>query len=782
MHPIILIVPLVFFLIAGTVAAMVSLSSARSLRRSLTELQRQTLELEARIAEMEVLFSGIRAEKPEEEIAPPAATQARETVVEWGTGLPEREAAPGPSAATGVKRTRLEQRPTPGGEPPRPGGTESRLRDLQWWEWFEESVGKRWMTWGGALALFISAGFFLKYAFENQWLGPTGRVVLGLVAGGALLVTGDGCVRREMRALGQGILGGGLAILYVSVFAAFSFYELIPQIPAFGAMVILTAAGMSLAIMHDSIALGFLAVLGGFLTPLMMSTGQDARDSLFAYLTLLNFGVLGIALFRKWRALDVLAFAGTWLLFAGWFWKFYHPTALAPSICWVSVFFLTFLVVPVAYQIRSRSESSVEGFLLALANAVIAFGYCYWMLRPEYQYILGFVALAMAASYIVLGSLIRQRVPSDSRSLLGFVGLSVVFLTLAVPLHLKMHGITLTWAVEGPVLLYLGYLYRYRPVRIAGFVVLVLAAWHLFTAHWPLHHANYVLFFNRYFFAAMSVSVAGAVYAIIHHVRENDATEVDRYLKVASAIAAGALALLVISGEVSQWLQFNASDFAAGTQYLTACSLAVIWASGSLGYLATALKFGSRVSFYTGLGALFLAALLSTLAYWHAGPKDYYIIINLRFFSGCVVAVTVFAFAVVANGWDDLFSEADRAIARTLAVAAGLFPLWLLSHEAYAYCLETVATRRRARWSAQMALSIVWGTYAVLALGVGFWRRIREVRIAALALLVVVAAKVVLVDMAQVQQIFRIISFVVLGLAMISASYLYHRLEKRVGM
>ena len=100
----------------------------------------------------------------------------------------------------------------------------------------------------------------------------------------------------------------GLPILYISLFAAFSLYDIIPQMMAFAAMVVVTAAGMALAVLHNATALGFLALLGGFLTPLMVSTGHDARDSLSGTWRSSTWGVLGVAVFKRWRALDVLAF------------------------------------------------------------------------------------------------------------------------------------------------------------------------------------------------------------------------------------------------------------------------------------------------------------------------------------------------------------------------------------------------------------------------------------------------------------------------------------------
>ncbi|MHC4591955.1 MAG: DUF2339 domain-containing protein, partial [Planctomycetota bacterium] len=104
------------------------------------------------------------------------------------------------------------------------------------WARLEEALGRRWMTWAGVLALFLAAAFFVKYAFDAGWIGPAARVILGIVAGIVLLAGGEIAVRRRMAALGQGLMGGGLAILYVPLFASFSLYHLVPQAIAFAAM------------------------------------------------------------------------------------------------------------------------------------------------------------------------------------------------------------------------------------------------------------------------------------------------------------------------------------------------------------------------------------------------------------------------------------------------------------------------------------------------------------------------------------------------------------------
>jgi hypothetical protein len=216
-------------------------------------------------------------------------------------------------------------------------------------------------------------------------------------------------------------------------------------------------------------------------------------------------------------------------------------------------------------------------------------------------------------------------------------------------------------------------------------------------------------------------------------------------------------------------------------RYFSFSATAALWGAGAAGFLGAALAARSKATFFVGLAVIAVAVFFSLASYSVSRHQNYLLFLNVRFAAGLLVTLTIFGFLLVSRGWGELFSGEDTYLSKGILAAAGLFPLALLSVEAYSYCLDTIASRRKARWTAQMALSVVWGVYAVGILAIGFWRRVREVRIAALCLLAVVAAKVLLIDMAQVQQIFRIVSFVVVGLMMIFASYLYHRLELRLG-
>ncbi len=642
------------------------------------------------------------------------------------------------------------------------------------WNHIEELVGKRWMTWVGAVVLFFAAAFFVKYAFDRGWLrffGPTARVSFGILAGCACLAVGDRFMRGRMQVLGEGLAGLGLAILYASLFAATSFYELIPQPVGFLAMALVTAAGMTLCVLRGAVSIAFLAVLGGFLTPVLLSTGEDARDALFAYVILLDLGVLGVALSRKWRSLDVLAFVGTAILYAGWFHEFYADAAMVPALVWLAAFFAVFLLLPFVHHLRRGTPITIERFALALANAGLAFTAAYAILADENRHVLGFVALGMAACYLVLGAQARRRISADARSVFGFIALTVFFLTLAVPLHLKLQGITLAWSLEAPLLLYLGYRYSYRPVRIAATVVLALVTVRLFSVQWPLHGGLFVPVLNRHFAGALMVPLAAGLCAFIHARHRSDATPVDLLMKTGAAIGAGVLTVILAHAELAEWCRYTSRP------YVARALAPAIWTVGAACFFAAGIRARSLASRVTGAVLTAIALLLAAYAYGRSGPDDYVLFVNFRFLGAVLPVLAVFAFGYTLSRCGDMCEEWERRLAIADYVAAGVLLLILLSAEAYSFCDATVTEAQRAGWTALMSLSVVWAVYAAATLAVGFWKRVLPLRIAALALFGAAAIKVVLVDMAVVQQVYRIISFFVLGALMIGGAYLYHRIE-----
>jgi len=671
-------------------------------------------------------------------------------------------------------------------QPPRPpaaGAPSPPLARAEWARQFEANVGKRWIAFVGALLVFFAASLAVKYAFDSGWIRPAGIVAAGLAFGLMMVAVGEAAVRRKMPGLGQGFIGGGLAVLYVTLFAGFGYYHLkyLTQPVAFGALVAVTAGGLALAVARDAMPIRIIAVIGAFLTPLVLGTGKDPRDVLFLYALLVDLGVLGTAFFKQWQGLGAIAFAGTAILYTGWFDRFYRADALAPALAWLAAFFAVFLAEPFAYHFRMRKPLTVERFVIAAANAFFALAFAWWMLYPGRKTWLGFAALILSACYAALAAVVRRRVPDDTRSHYSFAALSVAFLTLAAPMYLGLNGVTIAWAAEAPLVLYIGYRFAYKPLRVAAGAVMAIAVLRLLVKNWPAYETLFTPFVNRTFAAAMWVPVTAWVFAAIHYRWRADASPADRILKVGAALATGVIAAGLVQVEIVSWLYFKSVGAGLDPRYLPWCAAAAVWVVAAAGFAAGGLAARSAPALVVACLALIAGLILSGRLYSRQMLEEYAIFWNVRFAVCLALCAEVF---LVARFFDRLRIFAGKTgavVSRVLHGAAGLFLLVAASAEAYSYFTWTVSDAQKSQWLAQMSLSVLWAVYASAALVVGFWRKLRPLRFAALGLFALTALKVVIVDLAELERVYRIVSFLGLGVLMMAASYLYHRVERRVG-
>jgi len=406
---------------------------------------------------------------------------------------------------------------------------------------------------------------------------------------------------------------------------------------------------------------------------------------------------------------------------------------------------------------------------VALAASAGAFLVALTILYPDHRHTLSSIALGMAACHCVLGVISRRRVRSDVRSHFAFIALAVAFATIAVPLRFKLYPLTLLWAVEGPLLLYLGYRFAYRPVRMFAFLVLELTVARVFVVHCPPDGTE-ALFGTR-LAVAMCVPLAGGIFAAIHHWWRKNADKIDVFQKIVAAIVAGLVAIILLHLEFDEL--FHRASYTGPSPRLYVPVL--LWTLGAVAYMAVGMKLHSPVARISGVLVLGVAFICGASAY--TDGSGYVVLLNARFGLCMLTVLTAFLFG---GAFRRVGSEDERTLGTGLHIVGGMALLALLSTETYQYVKMTVGNREKALQAAQMALSIVWGGYAAAVLAFGFWRRLRPVRFAALLLFAATALKLVFVDLASLEQIYRIMSFVALGLLMIGASYVYHRVEKMI--
>lgn len=515
----------------------------------------------------------------------------------------------GPEAATPVPATPAAAAPFAGPAAPHPGsgqggssdGLGGRLRGLDW-EWL---VGGNWLARVGVLAVVIGVGFFLRLAFDNDWIGETGRVVLGLVGGVGLLGGGE-YWRRKYAVWAQALTGGGIAILYLSVFAAFALYELIPPLPALGFSVLVTLTAAGLALRYEARAIAVLGILGGFAAPLMLAEQLPAQAILLAYVLALDFGVLGLATFRNWRWLTLLGLAGSLILYGYWQGEL-EPGLLLSQVA-LTVLFLIFVGATTLFHLIWRRQPGAVDQALMTLNAAAYFGISYWLLFEELRVWMGGFTLLLAAFYGALGYVIIQRHQEQIRLSLFAVGIGLVLLTVAVPVQVGGPWVSVAWAAEAAALVWLSFLLEMRPLRWFGMGLFGLLTGELLIFHSvPLDSLETYRFLLNWRMLAFGGGI-GAMYLgayVLWREREGGYPPAERVFLPILLAAANFLSVYALSVEVFEAFYFGyfaIPDSITGN--VTSLALSILWAVYAAGLITLGIWRRSRWLRLAGLGLL----------------------------------------------------------------------------------------------------------------------------------------------------------------------------------
>lgn len=309
---------------------------------------------------------------------------------------------------------------------------------------------------GGIVVLFFGVAFLVKYAAEHSMFPIELR--LAAAALGALVLTGFGWRLRARRNVYALLLqGGGIGIFYITVFGAAKLYHLLPMGLAFGLMVAIVVLSSTLALLQNSLSLAAFGVSGGFLAPILTSTGGGSHVMLFSYYALLNAGILGIAWFKAWRELNLLGFGFTFVIGAFWGMQYYTPQHFATTEPFLILFFLFYVAIAVLFALRSPLQlcGYVDGSLV-FGVPVVGFALQTGLVK-NIEYGLAWSALALALFYVLLATALWRRRIDGMRLLTeAFLALGVVFGTLAIPLALDGRWTAAAWALEGAAMFWIG--------------------------------------------------------------------------------------------------------------------------------------------------------------------------------------------------------------------------------------------------------------------------------------------------------------------------------------
>ena len=343
------------------------------------------------------------------------------------------------------------------------------------------AAAKKWFTTGnvpvkvGVVVVLFGVGFFIKYAIDHElFTFPVWARLAGLALFGFAMFGVGWHLRKKKEIYALSLQGGGLGVLYLTTYAAFEFYALVPATVAFGAMVVVTVAAGIVAVVQNSRTLIVLGIAGGFLAPLLAATQTGDHVALFSYYAVLNAAILTIAWFKTWRILNLLGFAFTFVIASFWGYQGYLPEHFATTEPFLVLFVLMYIGVAVLFAVRR--PPNLRGFVdSAVVFGTPFIGFSLQTRLVESDAGLAWTAGGLAALYAVLAAGVwRIR---DLRTLaMCFIGLALVFLAFAFPLALDDRWTCAAWAAQGATLAWFGMRNGSRLLAFSGAALQVVAA------------------------------------------------------------------------------------------------------------------------------------------------------------------------------------------------------------------------------------------------------------------------------------------------------------------
>jgi uncharacterized membrane protein len=758
------------------VLLVVYASRTSALERKLSSIDRHVSTMQSDLFIMEKeLKALIHAGGSSAEAAPPVAT-GPPVDVPTPTG-PEPEQRQ-PSEARVADRSPV--------MPPKPAKAPARSKQ----EW-EMLIGGKLLNRIGAFALILAVGFFFKYAVDRHWINEAVRVSVGGAFGFLLIGGGIWFERRKLQVFAQGLIGAGVAILYLSVYATFNFYHLVPQLAAFALMSVVTALTLLLAIRYDSLAVSLLGWAGGFLTPLMLSTGETNAIGLFTYIALLDAGLLLLIVQKeKWILLQPLTLVATYALYFAWYSTSYTHAQLGVAAVFLTLFWLLFFLAELPRVANPLTRFMAAHETLAGANLLMFAAVLRALLDKEPAAIPASALFAIGALYFGLFVSTRQKPRTSPLSTGRFLLSAHLMLVWASGVAFERYVLVAVWSAEATVLTWSGMRWKDAIQRWSGIAIHVLSVLLLLGTDGSFgasEIAGYSFLLSLRSFGFLVCIAALAMSALWHErldVKERIWAQPLHYAWIV-------LALLLLATETDDlfrsWIAGAMLPDVEHLQFLSLMTVAGVWSVYAAGLVWSGLRSRRTPLLYAGLGVLFLALALGVIRGLAYTPITLFTpVLNMRAAveAGFMLLLLVLFRLVVAR-------KADAAwygeLLHVLRVAGALLLLAVCTAECRDSFLLAMdhAGRTRAGDEAmfnlsnmmQLSLSGVWLLYSIGLMVVGLRMRNRILRVLSILLFGISILKIFIYDLSYLDTLYRIFSFVALGLILLIVSYLYQRFK-----
>lgn len=632
---------------------------------------------------------------------------------------------------------------------------------------YEKFIGENLFGKIGILVFVIGVGFFVKYAIDKDWINETMRTVLGFLTGSVLLAIAQR-LQNKYRTFSSLLAGGAFAVFYLTVAIAFHYYHLFSQTMAFVILVGVTVFMSALSVLYDRRELAVTALVGGFLAPFIVSSGAGNYIVLFTYLSVLNVGMFGLSTYKKWGELPVISFAFTYLVMGLYVVSSYlggvpTETVACHLLIFATLFYFIFLLPVLSIlRLEGKSMSRILLSVIVLNNFIyLGLGVLFLQDMNLPFKATGLLSLFIAIVNLGLVAWLRKSKQDYKFLIYSMLGLVLTFVSITVPIQLNGHYITLFWASEMVLLLWLYVKSKIRVYEYASFVLVCLTfmSFVLDVFYWTNGAPSETIFLNSSFVTSLYMGLATGAFALLmgHHRSFFSTARLLAYTHWNAFMLLASVVILYYTFMSEFYLHLDGAT--AGGAMLLFTSAAIFTVSCAFEKRFPMVKYATFYKLGMAVGVL-VFAIAVCVSYNH------YIALGaalLRWLAGGFVAANLYA------------------VSRRYITTIGLKPGYLV----YLNVLSTLLLLALVRFflleigvkEFSAGFSSTLSVVGLIQMCLGMRLHQKVLRIISLVTFGIVLFKLGLVDLWAMPALGKIIVFILLGVILLVLSFLYQKLK-----
>lgn len=654
---------------------------------------------------------------------------------------------------------------------------------------YEKLIGENWLNKIGIAILVIGIGFFVKYAIDKNWIGEWGRLSIG-IGTAFLMIAIAHRLRKKYHAFSSVLIGGGIATLYYSISIGYHDYELFSQPVAFGIMTVITLFSTIMSIWYDRKELAIISLIGGFTAPFMVAGETNNAAVFFTYIAILNSGMLALSFFKKWLILHRLAFTFTSLYLAFWIADsgIISDRNQHIAFTFLLIFFVQFLAMNIVCNVYQKAKFNALEFVHLFSVSGLFYGGMMYVLEcMGHDNFHGLFTSLLAVLFVALSIALKRMQNADKNLVSLLIGKAVTFVTLAIFVQFNGHYITLFWAVEAVVLLWLSQQTKIDLLKQAAVLITVIATLTLFR-DWAVAYGHdgtiLPIVYNEIFITGVAVLLTYCASIFLLKREEDDSKIVGIPSTFYRSVLIGwvfvALYLVMLFELIHQAEKIN--YFAGQIQALWIYHFVFIFTALMIAWQRKN-ALAKQVFFILGNIALILYAVsghpfnveIRDDLFSNSALNIFY---NFHFLLVVLFVAIIFGLRKISL---TMFEEKPQV--EKFLILLSLYGIYILTAELDMLSVHAFSTDVAGKYSVlkhtQVAgYTVLWGIYSFVLMVYGMRKKLRFVRIFSLVVFSITLVKLFAFDIRDISEGGKIVAFISLGVMLLVISFMYQKVKQ----